>query len=56
MDPRTTRGDELADRLRQIAEDEQLDPSRRALTKGELAAYVGTAVALCLLGLLVMAL
>ena len=51
-----TSGGELADRLHQIAEDEQLDPSRRALTKGELAAYVGAAVALCLIGLLVMAL
>lgn len=56
MDPSTTRGDELADRLRTIAEDEHQDPSRRALTTRELAAYVGTAVALCLAGLLVMVL
>ncbi|MBD8043308.1 hypothetical protein H9638_05720 [Arthrobacter sp. Sa2BUA2] len=56
MDPATTRGDELADRLRQIAEDEHQDPSRRALTGRELAAYVGTAVVLCLIGLLVMSL
>lgn len=56
MDPTTTRDDELADRLRRIAEDEQHDPSRRALTNRELAGYVGTVAALCLLGLLVMVL
>ncbi|MEB7504025.1 hypothetical protein [Arthrobacter koreensis] len=53
MDPNTSPGDELARRLRTITEDEHQDPSRRALTNRELAAYAGTAAALCLLGLLV---
>lgn len=56
MDPITSPGDELAGRLRAISEDEHQDPSRRALTNRELAAYVGTTAALCLLGLLVMVL
>ncbi|GAA1917614.1 hypothetical protein GCM10009688_23400 [Arthrobacter gandavensis] len=56
MEPITSPGDELAGRLRAIAEDEHQDPSRRALTSRELAAYVGTTAALCLLGLLVMVL
>ncbi len=53
VDPNTSPGDELARRLRTITEDEHQDPSRRALTNRELAAYAGTAAALCLLGLLV---
>lgn len=56
VDPISSPADELAGRLRAITEDEHQDPSRRALTSRELAAYVGTTAALCLLGLLVMVL
>ena len=53
MDPTNSSGNELANRLRTINDDERHDPSRRALTNRELAAYAGTTAALCLLGLLV---
>ncbi|GAB3270634.1 hypothetical protein [Arthrobacter pigmenti] len=47
---------ELDRRIEVIRTDEAADPSRRALSTGDLALYVGTTVLICVLGVLVMVL
>ncbi|GAB3264752.1 hypothetical protein [Arthrobacter pigmenti] len=47
---------ELDRRIEVIHTDEAADPSRRALSAGDLALYVGTTVLICVLGLVVMVL
>ncbi|WP_155838595.1 hypothetical protein [Arthrobacter castelli] len=47
---------ELDRRIEIIHTDEAADPSRRALSAGDLTLYVGTTVLICALGVLVMVL